>query len=266
MIPNTLSSKLTEIIDDLISASTSIPIIGLSGPQGSGKSTALDNVLKQSSFRIAGISLDDFYLPKSERMTLSENVNPLFETRGPPGTHDLILLETTLDDLLDAAPATEHLIPKFDKPSDDRLPPEKWDRFQGRPDAIVLEGWMIGATLPPDFLTSSPMNGIENQDMNNSWRREQYEKLSSPYADLWDHVDHFIHIVGPGFDAVQKWRLEQEATNLNVDLSELPDARRQWVFSFIQYFERLTNSMQAGYKRPGIILNIDAEREYIGMV
>jgi hypothetical protein len=51
-----------------------------------------------------------------------------------------------------------------------------------------------------------------------------------------------------------------------VDLSELPDARRQWVFSFIQYFERLTNSMQAGYKRPGIILNIDAEREYIGMV
>lgn len=266
MASNTLSSTLTEIIDDLIGASTSVPIIGLSGPQGSGKSTALDNVLKQSSFRIAGISLDDFYLPKSERMTLSETISPLFETRGPPGTHDLVLLENTLDSLLNAAPATEHRIPKFDKPSDDRLPPEKWNRFQGRPDAIVLEGCMIGATLPPDFLTSPPMNEIESQDTDQSWRREQYEKLSGPYADLWGRVDHFIHIVGPGFDAVQKWRLEQEATNLNIDLSELPDARRQWVFSFIQYFERLTHSMQAGYKRPGLILNIDAEREYIGRV
>lgn len=264
MLPNTLTDKLTEIINDVIGASTSIPVIGLSGPQGSGKSTALDYVLNQSSFRITGLSLDDFYLPKSNRMTLSENLSPLFGTRGPPGTHDLTLLETTLNDLLNATPQTECLIPKFDKPNDDRLPLERWDRFRGKPDVIVLEGWMVGATCPPGFLTSSPMNEIEGHDMDKAWRREQYAKLSGPYANLWDLVDHFIHIVGPGFDAVHKWRLEQEATNLNMDLSELPDARRQWVSSFIQYFERLTNSMQAGCKRPGIILNIDAEREYVG--
>ena len=122
---------------------------------------------------------------------------------------------------------------------------------------------MVGATLPPDFVTSPPLNEIETRDIGNAWRRRQCEKLSHSYAGLWDRIDHFIHIAGPGFDAVQNWRIQQEATNLNVKLSELPDIRRQWVVSFVQYFERLTVSMQNGYKRPGIILPIDAERQYI---
>jgi len=264
MATNTLADKLMKIIDGLIGTSTSIPIIGLSGPQGSGKSTALEHVLKHSSFRIAGLGLDDFYLPKSGRMILSETISPLFETRGPPGTHDINLLQTTLDELLGATPETVSPIPIFDKPSDERLVSEKWGRFQGRPEAIILEGWMVGATPSPDFVTAPPMNETEYQDTNKAWRREQYEQLSRSYADTWDRIDHFVHIVGPGFDAVLNWRMQQEATNLNLSLSSIPHARRQWVAAFVQYFERLTISMQNGYKRPGIILPIDADRRYIG--
>lgn len=261
--PNKLTAKLMGIIDEVISRSRSIPIIGLSGPQGSGKSTALNYALEHSSFHIAGLGLDDFYLSKSERRTLSEHISPLFETRGPPGTHDLILLESTLNNLLNATPETQCLIPKFDKSSDDRQPQNTWGCFEGKPDAIILEGWMVGATLPPDFLSSASMNKVEDHATGEAWRREQYEKLSGPYAELWDRIDHFIHIIGPGFGTVNNWRLEQEATNLNIDLDDLTDARRQWVSSFVQYFERLTNSMHNGYKRAGTTLSIDAAREYI---
>lgn len=261
-----LAPKLMSIIDEIIQTTNSIPIIGVSGPQGSGKSTVLAHVLKHSSFKIAGLGLDDFYLPKTRRQRLSETISPLFETRGPPGTHDLVLLADTLDHLLSATSQTESQTPKFDKATDDRCSPEDWYRFKGRPDAIILEGWMVGATLPPDFVTSPPMNEIERKDIDGAWRRSQHENLAGPYAKLWDRIDHFIHIIGPGFDAVLNWRTQQEATNLNVNLSELPDIRRQWVISFVQYFERLTISMQNGYKCPGIVLPIDANRKYIGPV
>lgn len=264
MQSETLASELTFLIDGMIGTSNSAPVIGISGPQGSGKSTALAHVLKHSSFKIAGLGLDDFYLPKAERQRLSKDISPLFETRGPPGTHDLSLLSSTLDHLLSATSQTECLIPKFDKPKDDRCPLKDWYRFMGRPDAIIIEGWMVGATLPPDFLSSAPLNEIEDKDKDGAWRRAQHENLSGPYADLWDRIDHFIHITGPGFEAVNTWRLEQEATNLNTEISELSEARREWVSTFVQYFERLTHSMHEEHTRPGSVLRINLAREYVG--
>ena len=66
-------------------------VLGLSGAQGSGKSTfasMLNTVLSVAGLRSEVLSLDDFYLTKQQRRELVA-VSPLLETRGVPGTHDL---------------------------------------------------------------------------------------------------------------------------------------------------------------------------------
>ena len=75
-------------------------IIGLSGGQGSGKSTITEIIkfiLKRSyGLRVCVFSIDDFYKTKSERIKMSKKINRLFLTRGVPGTHDLSLLNNVI--------------------------------------------------------------------------------------------------------------------------------------------------------------------------
>ena len=67
-------------------------IIGLTGGQGSGKST-ISNILKiilKVGYNLNTVifSIDDFYKTLKEREVMSQKINPLFLTRGVPGTHD----------------------------------------------------------------------------------------------------------------------------------------------------------------------------------
>lgn len=99
-----------------------VPLLMLSGPQGSGKSTALAEAIGAMPLPVAGMSIDDFYLTHAERMELARRISPLFMTRGPPGTHDLILLQTTVAALRASSDGTETPLPVFDKLKDDRAP------------------------------------------------------------------------------------------------------------------------------------------------
>ena len=66
-------------------------VIGLAGSQGSGKSTLSKCVARLAATLLGHpaivLSLDDFYLPKVERVALAD-IHPLLVTRGVPGTHD----------------------------------------------------------------------------------------------------------------------------------------------------------------------------------
>ena len=92
-------------------------LLMLSGAQGIGKST----VVKRLGETVPGLvclGLDDFYLTRAERLILARDIHPLAETRGPPCTHDLALLNETLDQLLNAGPETLTSIPVFSKKLD----------------------------------------------------------------------------------------------------------------------------------------------------
>ena len=71
-------------------------IIGLTGGQGSGKSTIskiLKIILKENyNLNTVIFSIDDFYKTLKERESMSRKVSPLFLTRGVPGTHDTQML------------------------------------------------------------------------------------------------------------------------------------------------------------------------------
>ncbi|MDI6623654.1 MAG: FAD-binding domain-containing protein, partial [Brevundimonas sp.] len=123
------------------------PLIAVVGAQGSGKTTLAREAAAR--FGAAQISIDDVYLTRAEREALAREVHPLFVTRGPPGTHDLALLQGLIDALSTAGPDDQTLIPDFDKRGDDRRPRERWRAFRGRPSAVLFDAWCQGRTGYP---------------------------------------------------------------------------------------------------------------------
>lgn len=237
-----------------------VPLLMLSGPQGAGKSTALAEALAALDRPVAGLSLDDVYLTRAERAALAAQVSPLLQTRGPPGTHDLALLALTVAALRGAGDGTQTLLPVFDKLADDRAPPGAWRRFAGRPVAIVIEGWLMGALPERAAPDAPPLNAVEASDTDGAWRRFQETVLAGAYADLWDRADSFCHLVAPGFECVAGWRLQQEAALWAARGEAMPAERRDWVLRFIQHYERVTRRIIDGARRPGVVIKIDAAR------
>ena len=77
-------------------------LIGVSGAQGSGKTTACQLLEAANRPRYANFSIDDVYLDTQQRAELAAQTHPLFVTRGPPGTHDIALARCTIDALTSA--------------------------------------------------------------------------------------------------------------------------------------------------------------------
>lgn len=235
------------------------PVIGVVGAQGSGKTTLARAAAE--AFGAAQISIDDVYLARAEREAMAREVHPLFLTRGPPGTHDLALLQRLIDDLSAAGPDDETLIPDFDKRGDDRRPLEMWRVFRGRPSAILIDAWCLGA-LPEDATAlAEPVNDLErNQDADGRWRTRVNDRVAGDYAAFAARMDAILFLKVPGFDVVLDWRCQQEADLLGVAPDALPEAERQRLTGFIQFFERITRRMLTGGVRADVTVVLDRDR------
>ncbi|WP_018996218.1 hypothetical protein [Hirschia maritima] len=250
----------TNWITNIINTSDDIPLIFVSGAQGIGKSTAMNAICKAFDNQIAILGIDEFYLTKKERMSLAQKVSPLFETRGPPGTHDLDLLNTTITALRSATESSIITIPVFDKKIDDRVHPDEFRTFSGSPKAIIVEGWLVGASAEMTNSPLPPINDVERLPHAKEWQNYQEEQLAGPYKLLWDLSPHFFHLNAPSFETVLQWRIEQEETTLGLAKGTLHDEKRDWVKNFIQYYERLTKRMLNGQKKTGAQLFVDENR------
>ena len=142
-------------------------IIGLSGGQGSGKST-ISNILKiilKENFNLETIifSIDDFYKTIKERKIMAKKISPLFLTRGVPGTHDTKMLYSCIKNLK-SSKFKKIIIPKFDKAIDNRASKNKWLKVTKKPNIVVFEGWCVGAEpqKKKDLLIS--INKLEKQN------------------------------------------------------------------------------------------------------
>ncbi|MEO1028614.1 MAG: hypothetical protein AAFX02_06095, partial [Pseudomonadota bacterium] len=237
------------------------PLLFVSGAQGIGKTTALKRAQEHFSGELAVLGLDDFYLTQAERKALARRVHPLFETRGPPGTHDIARIHDTIDELLRAEPDTQTRWPAFDKRVDERADPDDWFSYSGLPKAILLEGWMIGVLPDPTAPFVPPANQVEENDPDGVWRQVQEDHLQCDYAPLWDRADAYFHIRAPSFDHVLNWRLQQEETTLSLKPGALPKELHDWVEGFILHYQRLTRRMLSGGHRPGTVCHVDASRQ-----
>jgi len=225
-------------------------VLGISGAQGSGKST-LSDLLRiilvcVHGYRVAAFSLDDLYKTRAARAKLGREVHPLLVTRGVPGTHDPDLGLETLDALCQASPNALTVLPSFDKAADDRKPIPEWPVLRGCPDIILFEGWCVGAEAQPDAALLEPVNDLErNEDQDGVFRHYANEQLKGPYAELFSRLDQLVMLKVPNMDCVFEWRALQEqklAASLEKTgrhrLMNATELRR-----FVMHYERLTRHM-----------------------
>ena len=235
------------------------PVIGIVGAQGSGKTTLARAAA--DAFGGAQISIDDVYLTRAQREQMAEDVHPLFLTRGPPGTHDLRLLTRLIKALGTARPDDKVLIPDFDKRGDDRRPVRDWRVFSGRPRAILIDAWCLGAVAEDEAALAEPINALEReQDADGRWRRAVNDFVAGSYADFAAKFDAIVFLRAPGFEVVLDWRAQQEADLLRVPPGRLPAHERARLAGFIQYFERVTRAMLAGGVRADVTVQLDRNR------
>lgn len=216
MMSSALNIASNFIRDKLARHSARPLIVGLQGPQGSGKSflsSRLREVLGRTPepLRVVVLSIDDLYLPHSALKTLASQHphNPLLKGRGQPGTHDVQLGIDLLSALRKGC--SQVSLPSFDKSlfdgEGDRLPSHDERVIVVEPpavDVVILEGWCVGFHQIP----------LEKLDMRweHVWKTER-ERLGIPdtfctklnilemnanlsaYKPLWDMLDIFIQVL-----------------------------------------------------------------------
>jgi len=221
-------------------------VIGLTGGQGSGKST-ISNILKiilKENYNLETVifSIDDFYKTLKERKIMSKNISPLFLTRGVPGTHDTKMILNCIKKLKNNK-FKKLMIPRFDKAIDDRMLKKKWLKVIKKPNIVIFEGWCVGVEQQKNKDLLIAINELEKyQDKKRIWRNRVNQELKINYKKIFRLIDKIIFLKVPNFKYVFKWRLLQEK-KLRITSRGKKTMSNNQIKKFIMFYERLTKHM-----------------------
>ena len=242
-----------------------IKIIGLTGGQGSGKST-ISKILKiilNEGFSLNTVifSIDDFYKTFKERKLMSKKISPLFLTRGVPGTHDTRMLLSCIKNLKKNK-FKKIIIPKFDKSIDNRSSKNKWIKVSKKPNVVIFEGWCVGVTPQKKKDLIVPINKLEKEkDKKRIWRSKVNKELIGKYQKIFSFIHKLIFLKVPSFKYVFKWRLLQEK-KLRITSKGKKTMTDKEIENFIMLYERLTKHMLKNlYRKSDTIINIDKKHK-----
>jgi len=182
-------------------------IIGLSALPGTGKTTLgnwLEAISLKLNFKIAVISIDDFYLP-SDEMKLAIKNNPWNVSRGFPGSHSVNLM---YEKLLCWKKNGELNVPVFDKSLRNGLGDRSHWRSD-KPDLLILEGWFLG--IEP---LSVDLNDQQIINMNLSTHESSYrlkiQRNLKEYLNVWKLIDNIWQLKPLEFEYMNMWKSNQE--------------------------------------------------------
>ena len=236
-------------------------IVGLTGGQGSGKSTIskILRIILKKGLRLNTVvfSIDDFYKTLVDRKRMSLKISSLFLTRGVPGTHDTKLLLNCLKSLKKEK-FKKVLIPKFDKSIDDRLQKNRWQTVKTKPDIVIFEGWCVGVTPQKNKDLLIPINSLEKErDKKKIWRKTVNNELKRNYKKIFKLIDKIIFLKVPSFKYVYKWRsLQEKKLILTSPGKKIMDENQ--IRNFIMFYERLTKHMLKNFnERNATVIKID---------
>lgn len=266
-------------------------ILGITGLQGSGKSTWASTLVKLLSqdhhlYSIT-VSLDDFYKTHAELQARrdADPENKLYRTRGQPGTHDEHLAQEFFRRLKNqktgAAKSEEEeqplTIPSFDKSrfngEGDRAPASAWPILTRKPAIVVFEGWCLGFQ-PVARAVLEEKHALANQgrlsintpaqhriehllEVNDSLKR-YCEAFMGP-----GHFDFFIHIDTLDLRNVYAWRLEQEHKMIEVKGEGMSDERvRAFIDGYMPSYEIYLEQLRKGlFEDKGRMVRVVLDRE-----
>tara|TARA_Y100000766_G_scaffold145219_1_gene124790 strand:- start:32 stop:982 length:951 start_codon:yes stop_codon:yes gene_type:complete len=223
-------------------------LIGLTGGQGSGKTTLsifiqkiLIDVFKK---RAVGFSIDDIYKTKEDREKIAKKIHPLCSVRGVPGTHDIGLGNETIDSLFEAKSNTYTYIPSFSKILDMHHPKKDWRKYKGRPNFIFFDAWCGGAKPIPNFKWRPPLNKLEKEkDPEQVWAKWSNNELAGDYQKLFNRFDKLIFIQVKKMKNVyeNRWLQEKNMSKGIKDKKLLKNImNKNQIKKFVMHYERLT--------------------------
>ena len=182
-------------------------IIGISALPGTGKTTLgkwLEAISLKLNFKIAVISIDDFYLPSNE-MKLAIMNNPWNVSRGFPGTHSVQLMH---EKLLNWKINGELNVPVFDKSLRNGLGDRSHWRLDN-PDLLILEGWFLGIEPFSNVVNDQSIYSEKLNPHESSYRKIIRNNLFG-YLDVWGLVDNIWHLKPLKFEYMNMWKSNQE--------------------------------------------------------
>ena len=243
-------------------------IVGLSGGQGSGKTTisSIISIILRKYFKLNVfiISIDDFYKTRKERFLLSKRIHPFLMTRGVPGTHDINMM---LDFFkrVKGKKFRSLKLPKFNKAIDERYNKKLWYSLKKRPDVIIFEGWCVGAKPEKNNTLKKSVNSMEKlKDTKLTWRRYVNEQLKTKYKQLYDQLNCLLYIKSSNFTLLKKWRIKQEKKLRlkNKRSNKFKIMSDEEVINFMQTYQRVTQNMfKYVPKYASIILNLNSNHQ-----
>ncbi|UZJ53954.1 hypothetical protein CBS101457_003274 [Exobasidium rhododendri] len=267
-------------------------IVGMQGPQGSGKTTVTERVkqdLLKEGRRIAVFSLDDLYKTHEDMLKLAHDnpSNALLQGRGQPGTHDMDLGRRLLSQLRNSADGTKVSLPVYDK-----------SLFQGQGErseetievempleVVIFEGWCMGFY---------PLSEVELQrrihDCNKVrgeeevWQDEavqpyfashsvkslfQINNSLRSYLDWYDYIDAFIQLKPDNLQNVFAWRLQAEHAMKDAGKDGMSDVQvHDFVARYMPGYELFGEGVTkndtpwSGY---GLQITLDAHRDVVNV-
>lgn len=244
----------------------------VSGPQGSGKTFTTEAIVKHLSgkYRVAGASIDDFYLTHEDQLKFSKTFarNKLLQGRGLPGTHDITLLTQCIENVVRGKEGKLD-IPTYDK----SLCGGQGDRSEFRQvdlplDVFVLEGWFLGFNplLSKQEINSHPL-------LQGGGDMVQVNANLLFYKDLlWGNSE--LKSLGVILEAddiknVYQWRLEQEQELLKLkgqgmDKDQVKKFVDRYWPCYELYYEPLVQSENLGTVAT-LTLELDLQRNVVSI-
>ena len=243
-------------------------MIGLSGGQGSGKTTmsSILTLILQKYFKldVFKVSIDDFYKTRKDRKKLSVTKHPLLMTRGVPGTHDIDLMLKFFKKI--KSNNFKNLkVSKFNKAIDDRCKKDLWYKIKSKPDVVIFEGWCVGAKAQTTKHMKKPINSFERvYDQGLKWRTYVNNQLKTKYNILFKQLDGLIYLKAKNFNLLRSWRLKQEKklwlqtkNKKNLKIMSSRD-----VINFMHTYQRITQQMfKDALKSSSIIMNLNSDHQ-----
>jgi D-glycerate 3-kinase len=257
-------------------------ILGISGLQGSGKSTWASKIVEiltsKHQLQAITISLDDLYKKHEDLIAQRDQDadNKLYRTRGQPGTHEEQLAAKFFNELRQYQGDGDLKIPSFDKSKfngeGDRAVESDWPIITRKPDVVVFEGWCVGfQPLPSSAIEEKYQLALAGKLPINTPAQHQLQHLLvvnenlKRYCDAFmgpEHFDFFIHIDTTDLRNVYTWRLQQEHKMIEAKGSGMSDEQvRAFIDGYMPSYEIYLDRLREGlFREKGRMVRVELDK------
>lgn len=287
---STLESNIRRALDILLpkirtqhERSSKPIVLGITGLQGSGKSTWASKIVEiltsEHQLQSITVSLDDFYKTHDGLIAQRDQdpQNGLYRVRGQPGTHDEQLAAQFFEELEAYSGDGELRIPSFDKSQfggeGDRAPVADWHVVTRKPAVVVFEGWCVGfQPLPESAVEEKHSLALAGKLPINTPAQHQLEHLLEVNNNLErycnafmgpQHFDFFIHIDTNDLRNVYVWRLEQEHKMIAAKGSGMSDEQvKAFIDGYMPSYEIYLDTLRQGlFEDRGRMVRVVLDRQ-----